>query len=116
MPTCTRSRQVGDLHLDERSYEPCVVYVNGQYWGVYEIREKVDDEDFTDYYYDQDENNLYFLKTWGGTWSEYGGAAAQADWNTLYNYIMTNNMGDPTAWAYVDSKFNWKSLVDYFCI
>jgi len=34
------------------SYEPCVLYVNGDYWGVYEIREKVDDNDFTKYYYD----------------------------------------------------------------
>lgn len=107
---------VGGLYLDERTYEPCVVYVNGQYWGVYEIREKVDDEDYTDYYYDQDENNLYFLKTWGGTWSEFGGAAAQAEWNNLLNYILSNNMGGATEWAYVDARFNWKSLIDYFCI
>ena len=31
---------------------PCAVYLNGQYWGVYDLREKVDDHDFTDYYYD----------------------------------------------------------------
>ena len=108
--------QVGDLHLDERSYEPCVVYVNGQYWGVYEIREKIDDEDFTDHYYQQDENNLYFLKTWGGTWSEFGGAPAQTEWDNLVAYIMANNMSDPVAFAYVDGLYNWKSLVDYFCI
>ena len=31
------------------------LYVNGRYWGLYEIREKVGDSDFTSYYYDQDE-------------------------------------------------------------
>ncbi|HPQ59092.1 MAG TPA: CotH kinase family protein [Flavobacteriales bacterium] len=108
--------QIGDLRLDERSYEPCVFYVNGQYWGVYDVREKVDDTDFTSYYYDQDEYDLQFLKTWGGTWAEYGGPQAIADWNALLNYINTNNMGDPTAFNYVDSLFNWKSLIDYFCI
>jgi hypothetical protein len=46
--------QTGHLKLDERSYDACVVYLNGQYWGLYEIREKVDDADFMDYYYDQD--------------------------------------------------------------
>ena len=51
------------------------------------MREKVDDHDFTDYYYDQDKNNLQFLKTWGGTWSEYGGAQAQTDWDNLVNFI-----------------------------
>lgn len=108
--------QMGDLRLDERSYEPCVVYINGQYWGVYDLREKVDDADFTKYYYDQDEYNIQFIKTWGGTWSEYGGAQAQTDWNDLVTYIMGNNMGDATAFAYVDGELNWKSLIDYFCL
>jgi gliding motility-associated-like protein len=108
--------QTGNLRLDERSYEPAVVYINGQYWGVYDVREKVDDHDYTRFYYDQDEFNLQMLKTWGGTWSEYGGAQAQADWDALRNFIQSNNMGDPTAFATVDAQFNWKSLVDYFCL
>ena len=108
--------QVGHLKLDERSYEPCVLYVNGQYWGVYEIREKVDDADFTREYYQQDENNLYFLKTWGGTWSEFGGAAAKNDWDQLRAFIMANNMGDPNNFATVDAQYNWQSLIDYFCL
>jgi hypothetical protein len=105
--------QAGGLKLDVRTYEPCVVYVNGQYWGLYEIREKCDDHDYTKKYFDQDEYDLQYLKTWGGTWSEYGGGQAQADWDALRTYIMANNMGDPTAFAYVDGQFNWKSLVDY---
>ncbi len=108
--------QTGNLRLDERSYEPAVVYINGQYWGVYDVREKVDDHDYTRFYYDQDEFNLQMLKTWGGTWSEYGGAQAQADWDALRNFIQSNDMGDPAAFATVDAQYNWKSLVDYFCL
>lgn len=108
--------QLGDLAVDERSYEPAVLYLNGEYWGVYDLREKVDDHDFTDHYYDQDENNIQFLKTWGGTWSEYGGAQAQADWDALRNYIASNNMGNAANFAYVDSLYNWHSLIDYFCL
>lgn len=105
-----------DLRLDERTYEPCVMYMNGQYWGVYEIREKVDDPDFTVEYYDQDKNDLLYLKTWGGTWEEFGQGVALDEWNALRNYIATNNMGDPAAFAYVDSRYNWKSLIDYFVL
>ena len=108
--------QKGNLRLDERSYEPAVLYVNGQYWGVYDMREKVDDSDFFDEYYDQDENHAYMVKTWGGTWSEFGGGAAIADWNALRAYIDANDMGDATAFAYVDERYNWKSLIDYFCL
>lgn len=106
----------GDLRLDERTYEPCVLYMNGQYWGVYEVREKVDDHDFTEHYYDQGKYDLQFLKTWGGTWQEYGAPQALTDWNDLRAYINANNMGDPGAFAYVESQFNWKSLVDYFVL
>jgi len=114
--------QNGDLHLDERTHQSCVLYVNGQYWGVYEIREKVDDSDFLDYYYGQDEqftdspNHIQYLKTWGGTWSKYGGAAAQTDWNSLLAYITSNSMAIPANFNYVTSQYKWKSLVDYFVL
>ncbi len=108
--------QVAGLDLDERSYQPCVLYVNGQYWGVYDVREKVDDHAYTRYYYGQDRYDLQFIKTWGGTWNEYGGAQASTDWQALRNYIMNNDMGDPDNFAYVDGQLNWRSLVDYFVL
>ena len=102
------------MKLDERTWRPCVLYLNGQYWGVYEIREKADDSDYTDFYYNQNKYNLYYLKTWGGTWQDYGAPNALPNWNSLKNYIATNSMANPTNFAYVDSLLNWKSLCDYF--
>lgn len=105
--------QKGKLRMDERSYEPCILYVDGAYWGVYELREKVDDHDFTDHYYNQDENNMQFLKTWGGTWDEYGGPQAQTDWDNFKNWVAANDMTIPANWNTMDAQYNWKSLVDY---
>ena len=109
--------QRGNLHLDCRTWEPAILYVNGQYWGVYDIREKVDDKDFTGYYYNQgDKDSLQYLMTWGATWSKYGGPQAQTDWNTLKSYITTNNMAVAANYNHVDSLLNVKSLIDYFLI
>jgi gliding motility-associated-like protein len=108
--------QRGKLSLDERTTRFCIMYVNGQYWGVYDIREKVDDADFTEYYYDQPEDDVQFLKTWGSTWSEYGGAQAQTDWNNLRSYISANSMAVQANYDYVDSVYNVGSLVDYFAL
>lgn len=108
--------QKAKLKLDERTWKPCVLYVNGQYWGVYEIREKADDHDFTDYYDDQDKYHLEYLKTWGSTWEEYGTPNALPNWNSLRNYINSNNMGVAANFNYVDSLLNWESLVDYFVL
>mgnify|MGYP001200384937 CR=1 FL=1 len=114
--------QYADLRLDERTWRPCVLYLNGEYWGVYEMREKYDDHNFTDYYYDQNEfygenqQGIQFLKTWGATWTEYGAPDAQPDWDALLNFIQNNNMGDPANFNYVDSVYNWRSLIDYFVL
>ena len=102
--------QLAGLEMDERTNEPCILYVNGQYWGVYEMREKVDDHDFTKYYYDQGREWIDFLKTWGATWTEYGSIF---DWNTLRNYILSNDMSDPANYAYVEDQLEVLSLIDY---
>jgi gliding motility-associated-like protein len=108
--------QRGGLNLDARTWKPSIVYVNGQYWGVYDTREKVDDADFTDYYYGQDEPFIEYLQTWGSTWEAFSPTPGQAtsDWNSISNYITSNNMAVQANYDYVDSIFNTKSFVDYF--
>jgi gliding motility-associated-like protein len=105
--------QKAHMYLDERTWAPCILYVNGNYWGVYDLREKVDDADFTDYYYNTGADSLQYLQTWGATWPAYGGAQAQTDWTALSNYIQTNSMAVPANYKYVDSLFSVKSLADY---
>ncbi|MBK6963629.1 MAG: CotH kinase family protein [Bacteroidales bacterium] len=104
------------MNLDERKSSRCVVFANGQYWGVYAIREKVNDHDFTKYYYDQDKFNLHYLMLWGGTWAEYGGQSAFNDWNMFYSYVMGNNMADSANWAYVEERLDPASITDYMLI
>jgi gliding motility-associated-like protein len=103
---------IGDLRVDERTSLFVVVYVDGVYWGLYDLREKVDDSDFTNYYYQQDKYNIDFIKTWGGTWAEYGDPA-MTEWNALYTYITTNDMSIQANYDYVQTKYNTGSLIDY---
>lgn len=117
----TLSQKAG-LLLDERTWRPCLVYLNGAYWGVYEMREKYDDHNFTEEYYNQsqfygdNQIGLNFLKTWGATWTEYGTTEAQPEWDAILNFIQTNDMSEPANFNFVDSLYNWRSLVDYFVI
>ena len=111
--------QVAKLRLDERSHESCVMYLNGEYWGVYELREKVDDLDFTDFYYDQD--SVAFLKTWGQTWVDVLSDGQNPDdvtnlWNDVRDYITNNDMSIQANYNYVKGIFNVGSLIDYFIL
>ena len=103
-----------NMRLDERTWRPAVLYLNGEYWGVYEIREKADDHDYTNFYYQQGKYDLQYLKTWGGTWQDYGAPNAQTDWDNLVNFIMSNNMAPGPDFDYVKSQLKWASLCDYF--
>ena len=113
--------QLADLRMDERSYTSCIVYLNGNYWGVYDLREKADDHDFTNYYYDQPSGQVDYLKTWGNTWSDlpYSDPAAPAvigNWNAMQNFITTNPMTNQANYNQVKSEFNTGSLIDYFLL
>lgn len=105
--------QLADLRLDERTHQSVIVYANGQYWGVYEVREKVDDSDFTDEYYNQNEWEIDVLQTWGSTWADYG---CRDSWDTLVAWILANDMSDPVLYQQAKSALNMGSLIDYFCI
>jgi gliding motility-associated-like protein len=98
-----------NLELDGRRYEPCILFANGQYWGIYEWREKFD-TDYTDYYYDQPEGEIDNLKYWGSLNIEDG---TDTGWVNIYNFVMNNNMGVVANYNYVDSKLNINSLIDY---
>jgi len=117
----TLSQKVG-LDLDERSSTNISLFVNGAYWGIYDLREKVDDNDYTDHYYGQDHTfngsdvYLQYIKTWGGTEAEYGNQPAITDWISLNQYVQNNNMGEAQHFDYVNSQLNINSLIDYFVI
>ena len=104
------------LDLDARRGSKCVVYLNGLYWGVYDLRDNPDDHDNTEFYYGQDKFHLYYIETWGQTWAQYGGQAALNEWNALRTYITTNNMANQANFDYVNDRLDVNSLVDYVAV
>ena len=97
------------LELDGRRNKHVIVFKNGAYWGIYELREPFS-EDYTDYYYDQPSDSIDNLAYWGSLQIRNG---SDTGWVNLYNFIMANSMTNVANYAYVDSKLNFKSLVDY---
>jgi len=105
--------QLDDHELDERSSFFNILYVNGDYWGVYDTREKADDADYTDYYYDQGEYEMDYIKCWGGTWAEYG---TMAPWSPFVTFVTTNDMTIAANYDYVTDNLNTLSLIDYVLV
>lgn len=114
--------QSAELELDERRARYVSLFVNGQYWGIYDLREKVDDNQYTDYYYGQDylyrdsDNYIQYIKTWGGTEAEFGNQPALDAWDALTTFVQNNDMALEANYDYVDSQLNIDSLIDYFVL
>lgn len=104
--------QYANIEVDERTFAHQITYMNGQYWGVYEMRERVD-KDFTEHYYDQPEEFVDLLKYWGGLEVEYGSAA---DWNALHNFITNNDMAIQLNYDYAVTQLSPESFIDNFVI
>lgn len=105
-----------NLRVDMRRSEKCIIYLNGEYWGVYDLREKTDDHDYTEFYYNQGKYDIQYIKTWGSTWAEYGDQQALDDWANLYNFITTNDMSNPNNFKQVADQYDYESLVDYIIV
>ena len=97
------------LELDGRRNKHVIAFKNGAYWGLYELREPFD-ADYTDYYYKQPSDSIDNLAYWGSLQIRNG---SDTGWVNLYNFIMANSMTNVANYAYVNSKLNFKSLVDY---
>ncbi len=106
----------GNMEVDVRTVERVVVFLNGEYWGLYGMRERPVDHDYTKEYYDQDKYHLQYLSTWGDTEAEYGGEQAFFDWEDTRNFILENDMSDPANYTQVTEGYNVLSLIDYMLV
>lgn len=102
-----------NLDTDERSMIWAALYVNGQYWGLYDVREKVHNDGYTDHYYNQGQFDIDLLSFWGGLQIRYG---SDTGWVALYNYIMNNNMANQANYNYVASRLNIQNVIDYMIL
>ncbi len=108
--------QEGGMELDTRAVERVVLFLNGQYWGVYGMRERPVDHDYTDEYYDQGKYEIQYLSTWGDTEIEYGGNRAQNEWIAFRDFILSNDMSDEANYQIADDSLNTLSLIDYMIV
>ncbi len=101
---------VKDLDIDYQEYRPATAFVNGQYWGIYNIREKVS-EDYIAYRHGVDPDNIDML--------ENNMAVLHGDslhYRQLINYISSNNMSTPAAFEYVNSMIDLDECILYFAV
>jgi hypothetical protein len=95
------------MDVDVQDYRPAVVFLNGQYWGIHNIREKVNEHYVAgNFGVDPDEVNLL-----EGNGSVVSGT--NAGYTAMVNYANTHNMADPAQYEVVKAQIDVDQYIDY---
>ena len=93
--------------LETQAYRPVAVYLNGEYWGFYNIREKIN-EHFLDDKIDVDKSEINIL--------EFNGDVVQGSndsYNAIIAYITNNSLAIQGNYEYVASQIDIDNLITY---
>lgn len=104
---------VEDLNLGTQAYQPCVLLINGEYFGVYEIRENRDERFFEEHFGIRDKN-LVKMELFGLTREnadEYG-----KEFLDLIHFAIQEDLSFTEKYAYVKSKLDVEQFIDYVLI
>ena len=94
--------------VDVQAYKPVILYVNAEYWGIYFIREKVD-EDFIQNHYDVDGTKSNIIRI--DSEVKYGSSSF---YYKLLNYVSSHDMSVKSNYEYVKTLLDVENFADYW--
>ncbi|MBN1559494.1 CotH kinase family protein [candidate division KSB1 bacterium] len=99
---------VGQMDVDWQAYQPALVYINGIFWGLYNIREKTN-EYYAESNYDINVDNVELIE--GPDKVAHGDSA---HYQSLINYVKANDLSLPLNYAYVQTQMDVTEFMNYF--
>lgn len=89
------------------SYKPTVFYLNGQYWGIQNIREKID-ADYIETNYGIKRDDLDLLESWGNPVE-----GTNTAYFTYLNTLQTLNLSLPATYDFIDQNIEVQEYINY---
>lgn len=100
----------GKTFLDTQAGRPCVMFLNGKYWGVYHLREYVNKHMLANHY-DLNPDSIDLLEA-----SDQVKDGSNEDFMELCHFIDNHDLSLPANYAYVESELDIKNLTDYWVV
>lgn len=93
-----------------QNYRWCVLYINGEYFGIYAFRTDTKEEYLSEKYgVSEDEVNI--LNSWGDI--IYG---EENGFNALIKYVKNHDMSDPEHYKYISDRIDIDSLINWLFV
>ena len=99
----------GKMDIDMQDYRPVVVYLNGKYYGLYNMREKLNGDYIESKYNIEKEkvDLIKYLTPIEGTIKNY---------NNLVKYITNNDPKDDKVYQYLQTQIDMEELCNYLIV
>jgi hypothetical protein len=94
-----------------QAYRPCVVYLNGEYWGIHDLREKFN-QDYLFSHYGVPKTSSTILYNEGILYK--GDTAAIKDYQNLVSYISGNDMTQSSHYEYVKTQMDVENYAEFY--
>lgn len=98
---------VKDWNLDLQDYRPAHVYINGHYWGIYNIREKIN-RYFLASHHDVDKDSLDILEHYMTLKK-----GSRRHYQRLLAYLQEYDLADPLHYAHVRQQMDIENYIDH---
>ena len=104
----------GHLIIDYQAYRPSIVFLNGQYFGIHNIREKYNKNYLaSNHGVDPDNIDLLALSGYSGAYYVHEGDAEH--YNAMMDFIVNNDMALDENFEYVKTQMEVDDFIDW-CI
>jgi hypothetical protein len=98
---------VNELDLETQAYRPSVVFLNGEYWGIHNIREKIN-EDYLAQHHDIDPNNIDFLEK-----NKIVISGDANNYNNMLEFLTNNDMSLSENFDYIETQMDVDNFIAY---
>lgn len=103
---------VSHLNFDTQAYRPTIHFLNGEYWGIINMRERYDKHYFLRNY-SIEEDELDYLS--GDGRIETGiNEGDNVHWNELFSFIEENDLQVEANYEYVKTQIDTENFTDYY--
>lgn len=97
--------------VDTQAYRPSVVFINGKYYGIHNIRERFD-EYYFETHYNMDQKDLVVLEQNGELYR--GNNADTYHYRNMIKYIEENGVEGEADFEYIQTLMDTENYRDYF--
>lgn len=104
---------VKDLELGNQAYQPAIVLINGEYYGLCEIRENRDEKYFEDHYGILEEN---FQEIKIADLNLSPATVEEQEFLDLIAYAESNDLSEEEHYKYVEQRLDIERFLDYVLV